>query len=103
MITTNRYGDTVSKWSVRWLRGPAGIKDPKKVLHSFRHAVATRLKYADVPETKIAELLGHENASVTMGRYGKKMMLSKPLEAIAQFDLRERLRGLSRHAALSDK
>lgn len=64
------YGQTVSKWFQRYRR-QCGIRDDGKVFHSFRHTVIDRLKQADVPKEKIAALVGHEDESVTFGRYGK--------------------------------
>lgn len=64
------YGQIVSKWFQRYRR-QCGISDDGKVFHSFRHTVIDRLKQADVPKEKIAALVGHEDDSVTFGRYGK--------------------------------
>lgn len=64
------YGQTVSKWFQRYRR-QCGIGNDGKVFHSFRHTVIDRLKQADVPKEKIAALVGHEDDSVTFGRYGK--------------------------------
>ena len=62
--------DRLSKLLNRRLRS-AGIKDAKKTgAHSFRHTVAARLKGASVPDYQIAELLGHEDDSISTGRYG---------------------------------
>ena len=50
-------------------------KDGKKSFHSFRATLATMLKNLgareNVPEALIAQILGHANSSITMGRYGK--------------------------------
>lgn len=64
------YGQTVSKWFRRYRR-KCGISDEGKVFHSFRHTAIDRLKQADVPKEKIAALVGHEDDSLTFGRYGK--------------------------------
>lgn len=62
--------DKLSKLLNRRLR-QAGVIDPRKTgAHSFRHAVSARLKDKGVPEYQIAELLGHEFDSITVGRYG---------------------------------
>ena len=65
------YGHTVSKWFQRY-RKRVGITDEGKVFHSFRHTVIDRLKQAGIPKEKIAALVGHEDGSVTFGRYGKE-------------------------------
>ena len=71
--TKNGYGDRVSKWFGRWKKNKSGIDDKRKVLHSFRHTVSSRLMHADAQEFQIAQLLGHENESITTGRYGSKL------------------------------
>jgi len=67
------YSQTVSKWFGRY-RQRCGIvvAEGRKDFHSFRHSVADALKQAGVEPTMIAELLGHEVPSITMGRYGKR-------------------------------
>lgn len=64
------YGHTASKWFARYAKR-CGIKESGKVFHSFRHTFINRLKQADIPENKIAALVGHEEGSITFGRYGK--------------------------------
>ena len=62
--------DRLSRLLNRRLR-EAGVDDKRKTgAHSFRHTVSARLKAASVPEYQIAEILGHENQSITTGRYG---------------------------------
>jgi integrase len=75
------YGHTASKWFARY-RVRCGIGGRGKVFHSFRHTVADRLKQADVPGEKIAELVGHENSSITTGRYGKRYRPAALLETV---------------------
>lgn len=70
------YGQTISKWFQRYRR-QCGMCDDGKVFHSFRHTVIDRLKQADVPKEKIAALVGHEDNSVTFGRYGKDFFASE--------------------------
>jgi len=64
------YGQTVSNWFQRY-RVRCGITEDGKVFHSFRHTVIDRLKQAGIAKEKIAALVGHEDDSVTFGRYGK--------------------------------
>lgn len=55
----------------------------KKVLYSFRHTVATQLKYAEVNPLVISELLGHSTGKgMTMGRYASRYPLEVLKEAI---------------------
>jgi integrase len=66
------YGQTVTKWFGRY-RERCGIVAEKyrKTFHSFRHTVAKRLREANVPDSQIAQLIGHEEGSET-SRYGKR-------------------------------
>lgn len=64
------YGQTVSKWFARYC-DRCGISEQGKVFHSFRHTVIDHLKQAGIAKDKIAALVGHEDDSVTFGRYGK--------------------------------
>ena len=65
-------------------------KDAKKTFHSFRATVATMLKNLgareSVPEALIAQILGHANANITMGRYGKPYPPPILLEALNKID-----------------
>ena len=44
----------------------------KKVLYSFRHTIATELKYLNVKSEIISEILGHSNSSITLDRYASR-------------------------------
>jgi integrase len=89
--TNGRRAEAPSRWFNRKvLRDYCNIKDPRKVLYSFRHTVATKLKHLGVEESLIAELLGHTVSSQTMGRYGKAYpveALKTAVEAITYEDL----------------
>lgn len=78
--------DRLSKQLNRWLRN-AGVTDTKKTFQSFRATVATRLKHLNIPEYQIAEILGHENPSITTGRYGKRTDLATLQAAINRISL----------------
>jgi len=65
------YGRAVSKWFSAYATR-CGVDAPGKVFHSFRHTFINCLKQADIPKEKIAALVGHEDDSVTFGRYGKE-------------------------------
>lgn len=69
--------DTLSGRLSYRLRKHAGIEDKKKTAaHSFRHTLAQRLQGAGVPEYQIADILGHENDSMSTGRYGDRTAVS---------------------------
>ena len=63
------YTANAGKWLARRL--DTIIDDRRKTFHSFRHTVPTKLKALGVEEYLIAQLLGHANANITTGRYGK--------------------------------
>ncbi len=44
----------------------------KKVLYSFRHTIASELKYLNVKSEIISEILGHSNSSITLDRYASR-------------------------------
>ncbi|UCV28420.1 site-specific integrase [Ferribacterium limneticum] len=79
------YGQTISRWFQSYRR-KCGISEDGKVFHSFRHTVIDRLKQADVPKEKIAALVGHEDDSVTFGRYGKDFSPAIMREVVATLD-----------------
>jgi integrase len=72
----NRYGHSVSQWFGRFCKR-YGVKTAKKAFHSFRHTVADHLKQKDVRDSYIAQLEGHKEKSITMGRYGKRYDMKK--------------------------
>lgn len=65
------YTANVGNWFARRL--DKIIDDRRKTFHSFRHTVPTKLKALGVEEYLIAQLLGHANANITTGRYGKSV------------------------------
>lgn len=78
--------DTLSGRLSYRLRKYAGITDEKKTAaHSFRHTLAARLQNAGVPDYQIADILGHENDSMSTGRYGDRAdvrILSSAVELV---------------------
>ena len=77
----NNYARAASRWfsEVRKPLGWVGL-EPKLDFHSFRHTVATELQKTDapdIPEYRIAAILGHEVGSgETFKRYGKGFKIS---------------------------
>lgn len=76
----NGYSHELVKWWSRWSR--QFIKEREKTFHSFRHTVADRLKQHDVDGVLIAEILGHEVKSISLGRYGKPYSVEKKRMAL---------------------
>lgn len=57
----------------------------KKVLYSFRHTVASELKYLNVKSEIISEILGHTNSNITLDRYASRYtfeVLKKEIDRI---------------------
>ena len=77
------FGQTVSKWFGRY-RERCGVNEEGKVFHSFRHTVIDGLKQAGEQKEKIAALVGHEDDSVTFGRYGKDYQPRVLLEVVCK-------------------
>jgi integrase len=63
-------------------------EDDKIVPYSLRHTFATRLKYADVAESVLDELLGHKVEKLSVGRYGKRYPVEKLREAVERLDVK---------------
>lgn len=79
--------DRLSRLLGKQLRS-AGVTDPKKTgAHSFRHTVAARLKNASVPDYQIADLVGHEDDSMTTGRYGERTGVIRLAEVVSMLKL----------------
>ncbi len=79
------YGQALSKWFADFNDAHV-TADTKKVFHSLRHSFATELKAANVQESTIAELVGHENPSITTGRYGKRLEPDRLLDELKKLD-----------------
>jgi len=79
------YSSPLSKWFSRYKR-KIGITNPKVTFHSFRHTVINRLKQAGIDESKIKELVGHKENSITMGRYGKRFEPSVLIQTVEKLD-----------------
>lgn len=81
-LGVNKYNDRSNAVGKRFgrLKKQLGF-DEKKVFHSIRKCVVTQLDRAGFRETAIADLVGHENAGMTMGRYsaGIDAPIRKPM------------------------
>jgi integrase len=69
----------------RWLnrRVRKVTTDTRKVMHSLRHNVATKLKATGTEEYVIEGLLGHTSRSMSTGRYGHDIPPSRMAEIVA--------------------
>ena len=66
----NRYTHSYTQWFSSFKKR-CGI-DANKTFHSFRHSLTTCLLEQDVPDYRIAQLVGHATEGQTTGRYGKR-------------------------------
>jgi len=81
----NGYSNSLGKWYQRFNRQHI-TDDPFKTFHSLRHAFADSLKQQGIQKELIAELMGHSQESITMGRYGKRYMPEVLLEVVKKLD-----------------
>lgn len=65
---------------------PHLTNNPRKTLYSYRHTLATQLKYAEVNPIVISEILGHSHEGMTMGRYASRYPLDVLKEAIDRLE-----------------
>ncbi|MBT3194470.1 MAG: site-specific integrase [Verrucomicrobia bacterium] len=79
------YARAVSRWFTAFNHEHV-VNHPRKVFHSLRHTFINTLKQAGVQEVAIAELVGHKNANITTGRYGKRLEPGPLAEAVEKAD-----------------
>ena len=82
-------GGNFSKWFGRYRRA-VGIKDPRKVFHSFRHCFIDACRECSVPRELRDVIVGHSNQNVA-SEYGTG---TYPLEPIFEAMANVRYRGL---------
>ena len=86
----NGPGDRLSRWFAVFRKNlkigsmKKGDGKPVKCFHSFRHNFADGLKQAGVDGLIIAQLMGHVDASMSTGRYGKSYPLTTLNEAVCR-------------------
>lgn len=89
-MTLKRPEATLSNWFRRY-RHAQGISEKKKPFHSLRHTFRQRLSDADVQDSKVSDLMGHSDGSMTHGRYGSRASVARLRDAIERLDFREPL------------
>lgn len=93
MDARDGMGQAVGRWFARYLRGKVGIKDSRKVFHSFRHTVVTEVAQTIVdasvqkglPETKdnypeslvLRSIVGHSNEHAFTAEASRKDVHTK--------------------------
>jgi len=63
-----------------------GFTDRRKSFHSFRKNVVGQLERAGVPESEVAQLVGHEKPGFTFRTYGTKAWLHRMAEIVAMIE-----------------
>ncbi|MFD2111308.1 tyrosine-type recombinase/integrase [Thiorhodococcus fuscus] len=87
-LTPDKYGDRSNAIGKRFgrLKKKLGFTS-QHGFHSFRHTVITRLLNADVQQSVVASIVGHDSAdSVTLGVYHKGFNLERQTHAIMALD-----------------
>ncbi|WNK00413.1 tyrosine-type recombinase/integrase [Thalassospiraceae bacterium LMO-JJ14] len=72
----DRYANALCKWFSRY-KASKGFNDRRYCFHSLRHTFINAMKQNEVPEPVIRQIVGHQEASLTLGRYGKVYDLEK--------------------------
>lgn len=82
-LTPNKYGDRSNAVGKRFgrLKGRLGF-GREHVFHSIRRTVVTILENADVPESIVADIVGHQKRTMTYGLYSGGSSLERKAEAI---------------------
>jgi len=80
-----KRGYTFSKWWPRYRR-KVGLYERGLDYHSFRHSVTTKLAEAEVSNTIIDELTGHEGQGTSRTIYTHAMPLAKLYEAVCKIE-----------------
>lgn len=65
---------------------PHLTNNPRKTLYSYRHTLATQLKYKNINHLIISELMGHSHRGMTMGRYASRYPLEILKKAIDKLE-----------------
>lgn len=79
------YGVAPGKWFTKYRR-KCGVDSSKKTFHSLRHTFTNEMKQMKSPDTVIAAIVGHEDQSITTGRYGKAYNIPVLFEELSKVD-----------------
>ena len=84
-LKANKYGDRSNAIGKRFgrLKKAKGFGD-QFVFHSIRKTVVTQLENAGVPESTVADIIGHEHKTLTFGLYSGGVSLDVKREALAK-------------------
>ena len=82
-LKTNRLGQRSASIGKKFGRLKAKLGFGKrKVFHSIRNTVITKLEQADVSESVTADIVGHEKKTITYGLYSGGSSMAQKIEAI---------------------
>lgn len=84
-LTANKYGDRSNAIGKRFGRLKTSLGfGPQFVFHSIRKTVVTILENAGVAENVVADIIGHEKATMTYGLYSGGASLAVKRDALAK-------------------
>ncbi len=88
LLKPGAYGRLGNKWGEWWskyMRGPIGITDRRKVFHSFRHTFKDMARHGNLPEGVARQIMGHSGEDVA-DDYGNGYSLFQLVEAMARIE-----------------
>jgi integrase len=59
-----------------------GFTDRAKAFHSFRKNAVAQWEAASIPETEVAQIVGHEKKGITFGVYGQGVSIKRKAEVV---------------------
>jgi integrase len=78
-----KLGHAPSKWFGRY-KTKQGVTDPRKTFHSFRHTLIDDLRDAEVQDSLIKRIAGHEDSAITFSIYGSRTPLRAMADALCR-------------------
>ena len=60
-----------------------GFMDRAKAFHSFRKNAVAQWESMSVPESEVAQIVGHEKKGITFGVYGRRVSIRRKAEVVA--------------------
>ncbi|VWX46637.1 tyrosine-type recombinase/integrase [Novosphingobium sp. 9U] len=60
-----------------------GFTERAKAFHSFRKNAVAQWEAASIPETEVAQIVGHEKKGITFGTYGQGVSIHRKAEIVA--------------------
>jgi integrase len=82
----NLYTSDALSYKFRKKIKPKVTDNPRKTMYSYRHTLATQLKYEGVNPLVISEILGHAHDGMTLGRYANRYPVDVLKKAIDKLE-----------------